>query len=124
MKLQFNKIYLILFSLILSIEILIATFIKSGFIRHTLGDVLAVILVYTLIKGCTNLRIVKSALLALFMAFMIEFLQLTSFAEYFNLKDYPTLYIVLGNTFSLNDLTAYTAGIILTLSIEYINGKI
>ena len=46
MHLKLNKPYLIITISLLITEVLIATYLKTGFIRHTFGDFLATILVY------------------------------------------------------------------------------
>lgn len=118
MKLQFNKHYLVLAHSILLIELAIAFIIKTGFIRYTFGDYLAVILLYAIIRGCTSLSVRASALAVLFIAYSIELLQLTSFLAYFNLQDNFTATLIFGNTFHTTDLIAYTLGIITILIIE------
>lgn len=125
MKLKFNKRYLIIALLIFLIEVYIAFVIKTGFIRYTLGDYLVVILGYALIRGCTNLKVLTSAMVMLFIAFVIEFLQLTPFLSYFNLENNLTAKLIFGTTFQVDDLIAYTLGIITILLIEhYGNTKI
>lgn len=114
---QFNLKYFIVFLILFIVEILIAKY-ATGFIRHTLGDYLCVILLYALIKSFIKLSVLKTAIIVLIIAYLVEFLQLT------NLKDlYPDNYakslrIILGTSFSIGDLVAYTLGIITTLLIE------
>lgn len=64
-----------------------------------------------------------SALVVLFIAYGIEFLQLTPFLAYFNLQDSITAKLIFGSTFQFGDLVAYTLGIITVLIIEYYNGN-
>jgi Protein of unknown function (DUF2809) len=119
MKIQFNTYYLVLAHSIFLIEIAIAIFIKTGFIRHTFGDYLAVILLYAIIRGCTNLKVWVSALVVLLIAYLIEFLQLTPFLTYFNLQNSTTAKLIFGSTFHITDLIAYTLGILTVLTIEH-----
>ncbi len=60
----------------------------------------------------------QSALIVLIIAFIVEFMQLTSFLEWFNLQDNNMAKIIFGSTFHVSDLVAYTLGIITTLIIE------
>ena len=120
---KLNKTYALLALIILCIEVLIAIY-ASGFIRHTFGDVLAVVLVYACIRSISNLKVTIAALVALGTAFCIEFLQRTALLELLGLDGNLIAKTILGNTFSINDLIAYTAGIFITISIEFIYGNI
>ena len=122
MKLQFNKYYLVLAHSLFLIELAIAFIIKTGFIRYTFGDYLVVILLYAIIRGCTNLKVWVSALVVLVIAYIIELLQLTPFLTYFNLQDSFTANLIFGNTFQVEDLIAYTLGIATILIIEHYYG--
>ncbi|WP_178989279.1 ribosomal maturation YjgA family protein [Winogradskyella schleiferi] len=118
MKIQFNKNYLALAHFLLLVELAIAFIIKTGFIRYTFGDYLVVILLYAIIRGCTNLNVRASSLVVLLIAYGIEFLQLTPFLSYFNLEDSFTAKLIFGSTFHVMDLLAYTLGILTVLGIE------
>ena len=118
MKLQFSKNYLALAHFLLLVELAIAFIIKTGFIRYTFGDYLIVILLYAIIRGCTNLNVRASSLVVLLIAYGIEFLQLTPFLSYFNLEDSFTAKLIFGSTFHVMDLLAYTFGILTVLAIE------
>ncbi|MFP4845441.1 DUF2809 domain-containing protein [Winogradskyella sp. PE311] len=118
MKLQFHKNYLVLAHSLFLVELAIAFIIKTGFIRYTLGDYLCVVLLYAIIRGCSSLSVRASAIIVLFIAYGIEFLQLTSFLAYFNLQHSFTASLIFGNTFHISDLIAYTLGIITILIIE------
>ncbi|MCA0151647.1 ribosomal maturation YjgA family protein [Winogradskyella vincentii] len=119
MKLQFNKYYLVLAHSLFLIEIAIAFIIKTGFIRYTLGDFLVVILLYAIIRGCTNLKVWVSALVVLLIAYIIEFLQLFHVLAYCNLQNNPTANLIFGSTFQIGDLLAYTLGILSVLIFEH-----
>ena len=118
MRLQFNKNYLVLAHSLFLVEFAIAFIIKTGFIRYTFGDYLVVILLYAIIRGCTNLKVWVSALVVLLIAYGIEMLQLTPFLTYFNLQDSFTAKLIFGSTFQLTDLFAYTLGIVTVVLIE------
>lgn len=118
MKLQFNKTYIALAHFLFLIELAIAFIIKTGFIRYTLGDYLVVILLYAIIRGCTNLKVWVSALVVLVIAYGIELLQLTPILTYFNIQDSFTAKLIFGSTFQVTDLLAYTLGIITILLVE------
>ncbi|MEP3211174.1 MAG: DUF2809 domain-containing protein [Maribacter sp.] len=118
MKLRFNKTYFLFFILLFLTEAAIAYYLKSGFIRHTFGDFLVVILLYCFFKSFIKANSVVVALCTLVIAYTIEFLQLTNFLEVLRLKGNLWANLVFGNSFSLQDLVAYSLGIIVTLFIE------
>lgn len=113
-------IYTILFISILIIEISIALFLKSGFIRHTFGDFLATILVFSFIKMFNNSNSLHIAIVTLVISYTIELAQLFNVLAYLNLENNRLVRIVFGNHFSYSDLIAYTLGI---MTIYYIDLK-
>jgi len=120
MKLQFNRYYFLVACLLLTIEYAIATYLKSGFIRHPFGDFLVVILIYCFIKSFTNLKPKTVGLIVLIVAFSIEFLQLFNILKVLGLQNNYTAKLIFGSTFNITDLIAYVLGIIVTLMIEKI----
>ncbi|WP_100610708.1 ribosomal maturation YjgA family protein [Confluentibacter lentus] len=119
MFLKFNKIYTLLFISILLIEILIAKFLTHGFIRYTFGDFLVVILIYCFLKSFINASSFYIAIYVLLFAYAIEFLQLMNLLEILSLENNHLAKLILGSTFHISDLVAYTLGIITVLIIEY-----
>jgi len=116
---QCNKTYLGIALVLLIVEIGIAVFLTSGFIRHTFGDYLVVILVYAVIRGFTNSNIKAAALVSLSIAFGVELLQLTPILEILHLQQHTLARVVFGTHFSFSDLAAYSLGIASVLIIEY-----
>ncbi len=114
---NFNR-YFIIFLILFFIEVNIAYFLKTGFIRHTFGDYLVVILIYCFIKSFLNMKPFSAAIGVLLFAFSIELLQLVSILEVLNLQNNSIAKLILGNTFQISDLIAYTFGIISVLFIE------
>lgn len=117
---KFNKTYLTLALILFLIEIWIAFIIKDGFIRYTFGDYLVVIFLYCLIRGFTNLSVLTTVLLVGFIAFTIEFLQLVNLLEFLNVQHNRLAKLILGSTFHITDLIAYTIGLITVIIIEHI----
>lgn len=118
--LRFNTLFFISFLLLFCIEIAIALFLKTGFVRFTVGDFLAVIMLYCFIRSLTEVRPMYCALAVLIFAYSLEILQALQVLDYFNLGQYPLLTTVLGNHFSFQDLVAYTLGLLCILSIDLI----
>ncbi|TYA58273.1 ribosomal maturation YjgA family protein [Formosa maritima] len=119
MKLKFNKTYYLIFIVIFIAEIFITTYIKTGFIRHTFGDFLVVILIYAFIKSFLSIKPTRLGICVLIFAFFIEFLQFFNILKTLNLQNHTLAKLVLGSTFQVSDLIAYTLGIIFILAIEY-----
>lgn len=120
MKLQFNKTYFLVFAILLIIETLIAIFLKTGFIRHTLGDFLVVILLYCFLKSFINAKPLKIGVVVLCIAFIIEFLQLFELLKLLNLQNNHAAQLLLGSTFQITDLIAYVLGVLFVIFIEKI----
>ena len=120
MKLQFNKTYFIIFIILFIIEVLIATYLKTGFIRHTFGDFLIVILLYCFIKSFIAIKPIPTAIYVLIISFIIEFLQMGNLLYHLNLQNSDLAKLILGSTFQISDLVAYSLGTITVLIIENI----
>ncbi|MEC3907232.1 DUF2809 domain-containing protein [Tamlana sp. 2201CG12-4] len=115
---KINKIYLTLTLLLFLIEACIAIFLKTGFIRHTVGDFLVVILIYCFFKSFLNINSIKLAIAVFLFALCIELLQLFNILNLLNMEHNKTAILLLGSTFQVSDLVAYALGLIFTLSIK------
>jgi len=105
--------------LLLGVEILIGLY-ASGWVRNYLGDVLVVILLYTLCKTVSpehpsNPYILPTSILAF--AFIVEFLQLWGFCDRFGITN-RLLRIIIGTGFSPEDLLSYAVGSVPCYIIE------
>lgn len=118
MEIKFKPYYFAAFYILILIEIAIALLLKSGFIRHTFGDFLATILLYCFIKSFIKMKSVAVAVIVLVIAYVIEFLQLYNVLVYLNLRDNKFVATVLGTSFSIEDLIAYSLGAITILAID------
>ena len=106
--------------LLLGIEILIGLF-AHGWVRSYLGDVLVVILIYTIIRTMSPDKpskwfILPSAILIF--SFIVEFLQLWGFCDRFGIEN-KLLRIIIGTGFSDIDLICYAIGLIPCYLIEF-----
>lgn len=98
-------------------EIVIAKY-STGFIRHTFGDYLAVILLYAFIKSFSKLSMLKTSMIVLFIAYSVEFIQLTDLQKIYPSEYSKMLKLLLGTSFSIVDLVAYTLGIATVILLE------
>jgi len=118
MKLSYNKFYFKAFILLFLVEVAIDIFFKEGFIRHTFGDFLVVILLYCVFRSFIETKVWHLAISTLFIAYLIEFLQLTDFLEVIGLAHSKWANLIFGNSFSTGDLAAYSLGIITVQILE------
>ena len=116
--LQFNLKYFILCLILFVSEVIIAKY-ATGFIRHTFGDYLVTILLYACIKSFVKLSNLKTGIIVLLIAYIVEFLQLTNLQNFYPDEYEKVFKLILGNSFSIGDLVAYTLGIITILFIEH-----
>lgn len=114
MKFQFSLKYLLVTIVIFLIEVLIATKLKNiFFVRAYLGDVIVVILLYTLVKSFFRVNNEKLILGILVFSCLIEFAQYFNIAEKLGFRPGNLMYIVIGNSFSWIDILCYAAGCLL-----------
>lgn len=116
-RLRFHLGYFCLALIIFLIEIAIAKYM-SGWVRSYLGDVLVIALLYSAIMSVAALNKKSVVLFTLIVAFIIEFSQYFKLAERLGFAPDSLAYIVLGNTFSVEDLGCYVVGAILILLVE------
>lgn len=115
---KFNLKNFLVFAFLLLLEIEIAQ--TSGFIRHTFGDFLVVILLFYLVKAFFNFSNKTVGISVLMFAYIVEFLQLTPLLEFLGLENNRLAIIIFGATFSIGDLIAYTLGVGTILLLEKI----
>ena len=115
---SFNRTYFFFFLQLFLIEVLIAVFLKDGFIRHTFGDYLVVILMYSFLKSFWDAKPIIVSIVVLTISFLVEFLQLFNLLKLLHIESNYLARLVLGNTFQIGDLLAYCLGIMTILIVE------
>ena len=109
--------YSILALAIFAIEVCIALFVKDMFVRPYVGDMLAVVLVYAILRAI-GLRAVLSLVLALAAAFAIEAAQAFFVLRLVGFADNQILRTIFGGSFDVYDLLAYSSGALLAGLVE------
>ena len=107
--------------LLLGIEVLIG-FYAHGWVRSYLGDVLVVILIYTIIRTIAPYKIGRWYILPaaiLIFSFIVEFLQLWGFCDRLGITN-QFLRIIIGTGFSWVDILCYCVGIIPCFIAEFL----
>lgn len=120
MEFRFSLKYFLLSLLIFIIEVVIATILKDWyFVRAFVGDILVVVLVYTLINSFFDYRNKNKLLFFVFVfAVFVEMLQYFKLAEKLGFPKGSPAYIIIGNYFSWEDILCYAIG---CLSVFFIN---
>ena len=117
-------IYGLISLLLLGTEVLIGLF-GQGWVRIYLGDVLVVILLYTIVRTVIPNKKIKWFIIPtviLAFAFIVEFLQLWGFCDRFGITN-ELLRIIIGTDFSTIDLICYLIGIIPCYIAEFALNK-
>nr|WP_314540118.1 DUF2809 domain-containing protein [uncultured Campylobacter sp.] len=97
---------------ILTIEIYIAAFVKGGFVRHYLGDVLVTVMLYAFGRAVfkTAPKILAFEIFAF--SLFIEILQYFKVLEILDIHNL-IIRIVFGGTFDVSDIVCYALGCLL-----------
>ncbi len=117
---QFSPRYFILTILFFVIEVMIAKY-ASGWIRSYLGDVLVVILVYTGVRSFIKVNRNFAIIATFIFACSVEISQYFKLAEILGFAKGSIAYIILGNTFSMEDLACYALGCLLIFACHYLS---
>lgn len=121
LKLKRNRkrYYILGFVVLLIVEIMIAKYSKDDFIRPYLGDFLVVILLYCFLMAIIRFSILKALIIVLLFSFAVEFFQMINIVKVMQYQPPEMVMIILGSSFSIWDLLAYTLGILCCFSLEY-----
>lgn len=115
---RFNTYYWIWSIILFLIELYIALHIDDNFIRPYIGDLLVVILIYTIVRAFFKVSILTTAIGVLIFSFAVEVLQYFKIVERLGLGSSSLARTVIGTTFSWEDLGAYSLGILILLCFE------
>jgi hypothetical protein len=97
-------------------ELVIATvFANTNVIRGSLGDILVVILLYHLVLTCVDLPPIPLAVAILAFAILVEGAQYIGLADRLGFARGSIPSILIGTTFSWEDILMYTIGALLAV---------
>lgn len=113
-----NKPYFILTLILFITEVFIGIYLHDKLIRPFGGDLLVVILIYCFVKTCVNTPWLKTAVGALFFAYMVEISQYFNLLADLGLQNSKLAAILLGHSFSWGDMLSYTIGISIVILAE------
>ncbi|EGF91637.1 membrane protein [Asticcacaulis biprosthecium C19] len=120
---RFHWGYALAAILVFVIEVLIALFVRDGFVRPYLGDVLAVVLVYLFLRAVTRLGVITALIATLAFALAIELGQLFGLMDVLGLRGNRLAHFTIGGSFDPKDLLCYAAGGILIALAETLSRK-
>jgi len=115
---RFKLKYFSLAVLLFLVELYIAMFVRDNFVRPYAGDFLVVILIYCFVMTFFRIHYLKAAMLVLVFSFLVEFLQYIHIVKWLGLENDPVSRIVIGSSFSWEDILAYVLGIITVIIFE------
>jgi hypothetical protein len=113
MKFGFSKKYAVLSIGLFAVEISIALFVHDRLVRPFVGDMLVVILIFTLCRTVIDADYFRLALGVLVFSFAVEIGQYFNLISMLGLQHCRLARIIIGATFDFHDLLAYSAGIAL-----------
>ncbi len=123
MKFRFNYKYGLITILLFLVEVLIAMYVHDEIIRPYIGDVIVIGLIYCFLRTFLEARTLWMVLGVFLFACLIELGQYFDFVELLGLSDNRLARIVLGTTFSWEDILAYALGSILVYGMERMFGN-
>ena len=115
--------FLVAAGVILAVEIYIAVCVKGGFVRHYLGDVLAVILLYAFVRAIFSAPPSNLALKIFAFAAALELVQYFGVVQILGVEN-KILKVIIGGTFDFTDLLCYAVGYVLASAYEKFESKI
>jgi len=112
-------VYSAFFLLLLTVEIIIALFVRDRFIRLYGGDVLVTVLICCFLRMLFLCKIPILPVWVFLFSVCVEIGQYFDFVTVLGLGDMRFFRILLGSTFSVADIICYGAGCILFALAEY-----
>jgi hypothetical protein len=118
--LVFKSNYILITSLLFITEVLIALFVHDKIVRPYFGDLLVVILLYCFLRSFLTWSIPQTCWVVVLFAYVIETLQYFNFVDHLGLANSKIAHVILGTSFAWMDILAYTLGILIVSSIEWL----
>lgn len=114
----FQRNYFWLAILLFGIEVFIAVFVHDAFIRPYVGDFLAVIFLYCLLKSWWRASAGVVGVGALLLAYLVEAAQYMHVVAWLGLQQSRVARVVLGTHFEWIDMLAYTLGALVVVGVD------
>lgn len=114
-RFNFKAFLMSLFLLLLLV--LMAIYVKDRIIRPFFGDTLAVIWLYFTLRTVVNISPFRLSFVVLVIAYCVEFAQYFNVVALLGMQDVKVAKIILGSTFDVMDLVAYTVGWLMIVAV-------
>lgn len=115
---KINIKYIFAFLILLIAEIIIAIFVNDAIIRPYIGDILVVLLMYTLIRGFLQKPITLLPIYLFLFASAVELAQYFNIVGILHMQNNRVISIVLGATFDIKDILCYLVATIVLIALE------
>lgn len=115
---KMNMKYIYVFLILLITETIIALFVNDNIIRPYFGDVLIVVLIYTLIRGIIPKSIKFLPVYLFLFALAVELAQYFCIVDILSLKNNKVISTIIGTTFDLKDILCYLIGTVILIIWE------
>lgn len=123
MRIRFNGPYALLAAALLGAEVFIARFMHDGFVRPYVGDTLATILLYCLLKSSWRAPAWVVASVALLVSYVMEGAQALHLLAWLGWEHSRMARLLLGSHFEWVDMLAYTLGATMVLGAEQLRRR-
>lgn len=101
--------------------VVIAVYVHDTIIRPFVGDTLAVIWLYYTAKSLLNISVLRLSTGVLILSYCVELAQYFNIVTLLGLQDVKIAKIVLGSTFDVMDIAAYTVGWLIVVFVSKLN---
>jgi hypothetical protein len=115
MLMKMDMKYIFIFLILLIAEIIIAFFVKDAIIRPFIGDVLVIILIYTLIRGLMKKSIKLLPVYIFLFAFTVELAQYFNIVDALDLQKNKVISTIVGTTFDIKDILCYLVSTVILI---------
>lgn len=112
---KINIKYLLTFIILLLIEVFIALFVHDAIIRPYIGDILVVILLYTLVLSFIKKPLKHLPIYLFLFATTVEVMQYFHIVRILHLQNHKVIATIIGDSFDLQDILCYLVGTILLI---------
>lgn len=119
MNTKIRKIYALLFAALMLTEILIAAFVKGGFVRSYLGDVFITLLICFFVQALFKKRIKFLPLYVFIFSVIVEVCQYFDLVKLLGLENYRLISVWFGRSFSFYDIICYAVGCALFFAVDF-----
>ena len=119
MNTKIRKIYALLFAALMLTEILIAAFVKGGFVRSYLGDVFITLLICFFVQALFKKRIKFLPLYVFIFSVIVEVCQYFDLVKLLGLENYRLISVWFGRSFSFYDIICYAVGCALFFVVDF-----